>query len=219
MNAMTRLINPLKKLTLTAAVSTFVATTALVATDVRTASADDAPETLAELLIAASGDASLDNNPFDYDIIVQTVIALEALGGDPDLGGATLLEVLSNPEAEVTVFVPRDSAFHRLARDLGWDGKGGDAVALSTITGTFDLATIRSVVKYHVVPGRFSILKVMRTKTFETALPDATFRRAGIRLKDNDPDIKDARLTLPVELRAGAGTAHTITRVMIPLDL
>lgn len=179
----------------------------------------DSPASLAELLIEASGDATFDNNRFDYDIIVQTVLALEGLGGDPDLGGATLLDVLSDPEAEVTVFVPRDSAFRRLARDLGWDGNGGDAGAFAVIAGAFDLATIRNVVKYHVVPGQYGVLGVLSTRTFETALPGTSFTRVGVRLRDNEPNLRDPLLTLPLELRAGEGIAHTISRVLIPVDL
>jgi len=219
MKAMSSLLRPLQNLTAATVVATTLGASVLVAMDARPASATDAPGTLAELLIAASGGAELDNNALDYDIIVQTVIALEALGGDPDLGGATLLEVLSNPEAGVTVFVPRDAAFRRLARDLGWNGSGGDGGALTTIVGAFDLATIRNVVKYHVVPDRYSVLKVLRTKTFDTALPGTSFTRVGLTLKDNEPDLRNPQLTLPLELRAGKGIAHTITRVLIPVDL
>lgn len=200
-----------------AAVLCAVLSTAVVAQPVP-ARADD-PQNLAELLIAASGDANFDNNRFDYDIIVQTVLALESLGGDPDLGGATLLEVLSNPDAEVTVFVPRDAAFRKLAKDLGWDGLGGDAGAFAVIAGTFDLATIRNVVKYHVVPGSYGFLNLLRKRTFETALPGTSFKRYGLNLRDNEPDLRNPRITLPLELRAGEGIAHTITRVLIPVDL
>ncbi|MFN2427239.1 MAG: fasciclin domain-containing protein [Candidatus Binatia bacterium] len=212
------LLRPLQNLTAAAVVATAIGASTLVVVDARPASAD-APDTLAELLIAASGGGALDNSSLDYDILLQTVIALEALGGDPDLGGATLLEVLSNPEASITVFAPRDLAFRRLARDLGWNGSGGDGGALTTIVGAFDLATIRNVVKYHVVPGRYSVLKVLRTKTFHTALPGTSFKRVGLTLKDNEPDLRDPQLTLPLELRGGKGTAHTITRVLIPVDL
>lgn len=197
------------------AAATLTFSVAGVATPARAA----APANLAELLIAASGDAEFDDNALDYDIIVQVVLALEGLGGDPDLGGATLLEVLSNPDAAVTVFVPRDAAFRRLAKDLGWDGVGGDGGAFDVIAGAFDLATIRNVVKYHVVPGRYGVLKVLATRTFQTALPGTSFTRIGLRLRDNEPDLRDGMLTLPLDLRAGRGIAHTITRVLIPVDL
>ncbi len=178
------------------------------------------PASLADLLIAASAGGELDRNPRDYDIILQTVIALEALGGDPDLGGATLLDVLSNPVAEVTVFVPTDGAFRKLARDLGWNGKGGDAGALTTITGAFDLATVRDVVKYHVVGEALNIFQVLRQDTFDTALPGASFSRVGkFKLADNDPDLKNPRLRSPAQLTAGESVAHTISRVLVPIDL
>ncbi|MFN2428240.1 MAG: fasciclin domain-containing protein, partial [Candidatus Binatia bacterium] len=73
--------------------------------------------------------------------------------------------------------------------------------------------------KYHVVPGRYSVLKVLRTRIFDTALPGTSFTRVGFTLKDNEPDLRDPQLTLPLELRAGQGIAHTITRVLIPVDL
>jgi hypothetical protein len=177
-------------------------------------------DTLADLLIAASDGAELDRNPLDYDIIVQTVIALEALGGDPDLGGATLLDVLSNRDAEITVFVPHDGAFRKLARDLGWDGRGGDAGAFAVITGAFDLATIRDVVKYHVVGAHLNIFDVLRQRTFDTVLPGASFRRVRLfSLQDNEPDLKNPRLRPPVQLQRGRSVAHTISRVLIPVDL
>ena len=179
-----------------------------------------AADNLAELLISASGGAELDRNPLDYDIIVQTVIALEGLGGDPDLGDATLLEVLSDPTAEVTVFLPNDGAFRKLARNLGWNGRGGDAGALSTITGAFDLTTIRDVVKYHVVGGHLNILEVLQQRTFDTVLPGTSFTRTKLfSLVDNEPDLKNPRLRPPVQLQAGASVAHTISRVLIPVDL
>ncbi len=178
-----------------------------------------AADNLADLLIEASDGAALDNNRFDYDIIVQTVLALEGLGPDPDLGGATLLDVLSNPDAKVTVFVPRDSAFWKLARALGWDGKGGDAGVLAAITATLDLNTIRNVVKYHVVPERLGFFRVLFKRNFDTALPGASFTRKRLRLRDNEPDLPDPRLTFPLQLQAGKSVAHTITRVLIPVDL
>jgi hypothetical protein len=177
-------------------------------------------DTLADLLIAASDGAELDRNPLDYDIIVQTVLALEALGGDPDLNDATLLDVLSDPDAEVTVFVPHDGAFRKLARDLGWNGRGGDAGALATITGAFDLATIRDVVKYHVIGTHLNIFDVLRQRTFDTVLPGASFRRVRLfTLQDNDPDLKNPRLRPPAQLQGGLSVAHTISRVLIPVDL
>jgi hypothetical protein len=176
-------------------------------------------DTLTDLLIEASGGGELDRNRYDYDILIQTVIALEALGGDPDLGGATLLDVLSNPEAEVTVFTPNDKAMRRLARVAGWDRRGGDAGALDAIVAAFDFETIRDVVKYHVVPERLGVFQVLRKRVFDTALPGASFRRYGVRLVDNDPDLRDPTLTFPLQLRGGKSIAHTITRVLIPVDL
>lgn len=177
------------------------------------------PATLADALIAASGGGELDNSPRDYDIIIQTVIALEDLGGDPDLGGATLLDVLSDPNAQVTVFVPRDRAMRRLASDVGWDGTGGDGGALTALVGAFDLETIRNVVKYHVVGEPLTLIDVLRAKTFDTVLPGASFTRKFFILQDNDPDLRDPRLTLPLQIEAGQSIAHTINRVLIPVDL
>jgi hypothetical protein len=174
---------------------------------------------LADLLIAASGGGELDDKSRDYDMILQTVIALEDLGGDADLGGATLLDVLSDPNAQVTVFVPRDRAMRRLARDLGWDGNGDDGGALAAIVGTFELETIRNVVKYHVVGTPLTLIEVLRTQRFDTALPGASFTRSAFSLRDNDPDLANPRLSLPLELEGGQSIAHTINRVLIPVDL
>ena len=38
-------------------------------------------------------------------------------------------------------------------------------------------------------------------------------------LIDNDPDLENPRLTFPINVVASNGIIHTITRVLIPLDL
>ncbi len=70
-------------------------------------------ETIADVVIA-SGDG-FDVNPGDFDILLAAV-------KEADLVGA-----LSNPDAELTVFMPNDLAFILLARDLGYQGISEEA--------------------------------------------------------------------------------------------
>ena len=93
----------------------------------------------------------------------------------------------------------------------------GDRVELRGF-GAFSVK-LRGRQYYHVVPGRFSVGRVLTTRRFHTALPGTSFKRRGFRLIDNEPDLRDPYLTLPLQLRGGKGIAHTITRVLIPVDL
>ena len=47
----------------------------------------------------------------------------------------------------------------------------------------------------------------------------ATFQPFFLQLIDNDPDLKNARVTLPFNIRASNGRIHSISRVLIPIDL
>jgi serralysin len=172
---------------------------------------EPAPTSTIAGLVAASGGA-FDDDRYDYDILLTAVSA------------AGLVGALDDPTAQLTVFAPTDRAFTRLARDLGYDeydeqGAWEYLVAQLTALGGGDpIPTLTNVLLYHVSPGADSLRTIRRTKTIDT-LFGATFTVKGNRLVDVDPDITNPRFNDPTDLRATNGIVHTISRVLIPVDL
>ena len=168
-------------------------------------------------IVAKSG-GEFDNDRRDYDILLNAVVT------------ADLADVLADPDASFTVFAPKDSAFVRLAKDLGYQGKYNEEAvwnflvgALSELGGGDPIPVLTDILLYHVVPGEVRpidlILSTIFSSPIETALPDASFQPFFLRLMDNDPDIRDPFVTLPLNIKATNGRIHTITRVLIPVDL
>ena len=209
--------------------TTTVIAASVISTSASAAVANDrapAPTSSIAGLVAASGGA-FDHDGSDYDILLTAVSA------------AGLVGALDDPTAQLTVFAPNDRAFVRLARDLGFDddenddnGKHDDnddydeqgaweylVAQLTALGGGNPIPTLTNVLLYHVSPGADSLKTVRRTKTIDTLLPGATFTVQGNRLIDNEPDLRNTRFTDPTNLRATNGIIHTISRVLIPIDL
>jgi uncharacterized surface protein with fasciclin (FAS1) repeats len=172
-------------------------------------------QTITEIVAESGGE--FDNNKFDYDILLTAVVTA-------DLAGA-----LANPKAELTVFAPNDAAFILLARDLGYDGRDEAGawnflVAALTELGEGDpIPVLTAVLLYHVAPGDITAFDFILLSLFqapvETLLEGATFQPQFFRIVDNDPDLRNASLFFPLNVAADNGRIHTITRVLIPIDL
>lgn len=162
-------------------------------------------------IVAASG-GEFDRNRSDYDILLTAVQT------------AGLAETLDTPGLDVTVWAPNDRAFIRTARDLGftgWSEKGAWNFlvgALTNLGGGDPIPVLTAILTYHVTPDARGVFSVLTTKTFPT-LQGGTITRHGFTLQDADPDIKDPRLTLPLQVRASNGIIHTIDRVLIPINI
>ena len=167
--------------------------------------------------IVASSGGEFDRNRHDYDILLTAVVTA-------GLDGA-----LANPEAHLTVFAPNDRAFIRLARDLGFKGRdeaGAWAFLVAALTELGDgnpIPVLTNVLLYHVAPAKldvfdFFIAAIFR-KEIPTLLPGATVDPFLFGLRDNEPDLKDPRLTRPINVRASNGIIHTLNRVLLPIDL
>ncbi len=179
-----------------------------------------AQSTIADRVVAASGGAAagtFDANPDDFDLLLTAS------------NTANLTGAVADPAASLTVFAPRDRAFVRLARDLGytgWDEQGAWnhlVTALTTLGGGNPIPVLQDILKYHVVASRVNALQVF-IATFTgwqipTLLPGATIRPFFFRLRDNDPDLTNPTLVFPLNLTASNGIVHTIDRVLIPIDL
>ena len=184
-----------------------------------TASASTKP-TLADILLS---DAKKDNaNGFDkrwydYDIVTQAVLAF------PDLTAAA-----ADPNASLTVFLPKDYAFFRLAKELGAP-KGNEEATFNWLVANVGLDTIKNVLMYHIVPGakiNYATALGADGAMLGTLLdPAATIEvdvRKGdrIKLKDLDTNDRDAYvIKRDIGGEASNGFAHGIGRVLRPIDL
>lgn len=162
-------------------------------------------------LVAASGGA-FDQNLFDYDILLNAVLA------------AGLDTALADPTFDGTLFAPNDLAFIFLARDLGYTGFSEDEAfttivdALTGLGGGDPIPLLTDILLYHVSPDNLRPLQVIFANSIDT-LQGATITPRLIRLQDNEPDLRDPFLFIPLNVRASNGRLHTITRVLLPIDV
>lgn len=185
--------------------------------------ADEAPPTLGEQILA-DADGEFDRNSRDYDVIGEIVLAIVQSGIDTQLGASL------DPTVELTVFLPDDRAFRRLAYDLTGTWIRDESALIPAILDAVggDLALINAVVEYHVIPGVIdSSVAAGADGVSLTSIMGASFTvdvfnnaRGTIALIDNEPDLKNARLD-PRDLDnyASNGVWHGISRVLIPIDL
>lgn len=179
-----------------------------------TASATSKPkppsQTITDIVAASGG--KFDRNHRDYDILLNAVLT------------AGLEGTLATPGLNVTVWAPNDAAFIRTARDLGFTGRSEKGAwnflvaALTDIGEGNPIPVLTTILTYHVTPEARGVLSVLKTKEFPT-LQGGTIVRKGLTLQDKDPDLRDPRLTWPLQVRASNGIIHTIDRVLIPVNL
>jgi uncharacterized surface protein with fasciclin (FAS1) repeats len=171
-----------------------------------TAAAHHHPKgTIVDVAVNASGGGTPDDNPYDYDLLVQAVLA------------TGLAPTLSDTSTRFTVFAPNDRAFERLVADLTGSWPESEAAALNTIVSTFSVDQIKNILLYHVVAGRaLSPLQVLFAGRLEMA-NGGIVRPRGLRLVDETPALRDPRLVLwAINIRASNGVIHTINRVLVP---
>lgn len=163
-------------------------------------------------IVAASG--TYDNNPYDFDILLQAVLT------------AGLEGALADPNANLTVFAPTDHAFVSLARDLGYAGHDEEEsfnFISEALAGLGDpLTLLTDILLYHVSPEAKNLGDILRTHKIETLLNGGvTFRVFGIQLIDNDPGLKNPYLALGVgrNINADNGMIQPITGVLLPINV
>lgn len=183
-----------------------VAALALVFTSTPAQAHEGAPAgTIVDVAVAASGGGTPDDNPWDYDILVQAVVAT-------GLNGA-----LADTSQTYTVFAPNDRAFLRLVADLTGTAPASEADALTAITSTFTTEQITNILLYHAVAGeKLGFVEVILAGSL-TMANGGTVEPRGIKLRDETPALSDPRLVpWAINISATNGVIHTIDRVLVP---
>ncbi|MFB7894311.1 fasciclin domain-containing protein [Microbacterium sp. NPDC056044] len=161
--------------------------------------------TIVDVAVAASGGGTPDNNPWDYDILVQAVVATGLTGA------------LADTSKTYTVFAPNDRAFLRLVTDLTGTAPASEADALAAITSTFTAQQISNILLYHVVAGKkLGLVKIITAGSL-TMANGGVVQPRGIKLRDETPALSDPRLVVwAINIPASNGVIHTIDRVLVP---
>jgi uncharacterized surface protein with fasciclin (FAS1) repeats len=136
--------------------------------------------------------------------IVETAIAVNAQTGEfDDLIAAVVRAGLADTldgHRQLTVFAPTDAAFERLFAALGVSG-----------VDEIPVATLRSVLLYHVAPGNrdsTSVLDSTRIRTLSKGFVVPS-------VHDGSAWINGARILLP-DVHASNGVIHVIDAVLLP---
>ena len=161
--------------------------------------------TIVDVAVGASGGGTPDDNPYDYDLLVQAVLATDLAG------------TLSDTSTRYTVFAPNDRAFERLVADLTGTYRKSEAAALNTIVSTFSNRADQEhpPLPRRARPGARPAAGAVRRQL--TMANGGTVRPRGLRLVDETPSLRDPRLVLwAINIRASNGVIHTINRVLVP---
>ena len=164
-----------------------------------------------------------DNNWRDYDIVTEAVLAVLAAKPNSPVG------VLADGSKALTAFVPDDRAFQSLLHDLAGRRVDSEHEVFDALASSVGVDRLEKVLLYHVVPGATidsgTALKSDGAR-LATALTGAGVvvhvvddDEKVIRLRDNDPDDRNARITAFDLNKGNRQIAHGITQVLRPADL
>lgn len=134
--------------------------------------------------------------------IVEVVQSLNAQTGEfsvllAAVTSAGLAEALSGDD-ELTVFGPTDAAFAEL---------GLDATSVTDVP----VEDLRSILLYHVVPGRYAAAQVLQRESLTTL----SGGELNIRLEGTAAFVNDSRI-VQVDVAASNGIIHVIDAVLLP---
>ena len=148
--------------------------------------------------VHAQGNSDMDNGMNIVETAVsagsfQTLVAAVQAAG--------LVETLSG-DGPYTVFAPSDEAFAALP-----DGTVEDLLKPENVE------KLRSVLLYHVVPGRVTAADVVKLQSAETALG----QRVSISVNGSDVRVDGARV-VQTDIMATNGVIHVIDAVILPKE-
>ncbi|MEL7028964.1 MAG: fasciclin domain-containing protein, partial [Pseudomonadota bacterium] len=169
---------------------------------------------ITDVVVSVSGEDGFDDNAGDFDLLRE---ALEATGLDA---------VVSDPDADFTVFAPTDGAFADLAVTLGYDGDAADEAGVFAFLAeatSFESADepglLDDILLYHVAPGAQTVAELRHAGEVGTAFGE-TVTIAGDELVDNDPDIANPEFVHGVtDIETANGLIQAIDGVLLPIDL
>lgn len=172
-------------------VSLFLIVIALLAMAVTPSFAQDEPGTIADIVVASAGA----DTP-EFSVLLTAVQA-----ADP-----AVLEALSSPEAELTVFAPTDAAFAALGEET-----------LTAVLG--DQALLTGILQYHVFPGVARSGDVVELlgdmmEPVEITMADGNVATISVD-EEGNVKINDATIIL-TDVDAANGVIHVIDAVILP---
>jgi serralysin len=178
-------------------------------------------------LIAQSGE--YDDNEQDFDILFKLI---------QDAG---LTDVLSDPNANLTLFAPTDAAFIKLDDLLSgnpgviYDGSQEDRayttvinVAIAIDQAARQLPSspyiignaapgLQAALKYHLSAGAKTAAEIQASPTINTLLEGSAITPKDGKLVDLSPDYTDPQLQAgSIDMTASNGVIHGIDNVLIP---
>jgi uncharacterized surface protein with fasciclin (FAS1) repeats len=159
-----------------------------------------------------------DRNGKDFDILTAAVKAV--LGAKPK----SAVGVLANGKVAATAFIPTDSAFRVLVRDLTGKSPRNEADVFKAVA-SLGIPTVEKVLLYHVVPGKTidarAALKSNNAVLHTAAGVSVKVRVIGktIFLQDKDPDARNPRVIAADINKGNRQIAHAIDRVLRPVNL
>ena len=140
---------------------------------------------------------------------------------------AGLVDALNDPNDNLTVLAPNDLAFIRTARQLGYAGHDEEGAfnfivgALDGLSGGDPIALLTQILLYHVVPGDINAKDFLTggevgTAQGATVVPKPKSRRV---IDKNFGTTNPTLLIYRSDNRVSNGFVHTITHVLIPVNL
>jgi uncharacterized surface protein with fasciclin (FAS1) repeats len=171
---------------------------------------------LAQVLLADK--SGFDKNGKDFDILTAAVKAVLAAKPTSAVG------VLANGKVALTAFIPTDTAFRRLVRDLTGKSPAKEQDVFKAVA-SLGIPTVEKVLLYHVVPGRTITAKQAShsngawLKTAEGAHIKVRVVHGRIYLQDKDPNSRNPRVVAGDINKGNRQIAHAINRVLRPVDL
>jgi len=143
--------------------------------------------------------ASHHNTEMKPDIVQTAVSAGTFQTLAAALTAADLIDVLKGP-GPFTVFAPTDEAFAKLPPGT-----------VDTLLRPENKDQLISILKYHVVPGKFMAADVMVSKSFLTC----NMHKVQINVMDGKVMVKNALVT-GTDIMASNGVIHVIDSVLLP---
>lgn len=168
-------------------------------------------------LVAACGSGDDDHEP---PATPGTIAEVAVAGGFDALvaaaGKAGLVDALSAPDADLTVFAPTDEAFDTLATTLGFADAGAMVTAL-------DADTLAKILTYHVLAGTKSAADIVGAGATSTQATLYEFEGAaatiavdttvGVKITD---EVLTAATVTAADVAASNGVIHVIDKVILP---